>query len=47
VLLIQGLSLVLLVQGRGEIAVKPAVTAILILHSAFDTGAECSVVSTG
>ena len=44
---IQGLSVVLLVQCRGEIVVMPAVTAILIHHSAMDTEAECSVVSTG
>jgi len=28
-------------------AVMPAVTAVLLHHSAVDTGAECSVVSTG
>ena len=43
---IQGLSVVLLVQCRGEKAVMSAVTAILLHHSAMDTGAECSVVST-
>ena len=44
---IQGLNLVLLVQSRGEIAGLPAVTAVLLHHSAMDTGAEGSVVSTG
>ena len=37
----------LLVQGRGEMAVLPAVTTVLLHHSAMDTGTECSVVSTG
>ena len=37
----------LLVQGRGEMAVPPAVTALLLHHSAMDTWTECSVVSTG
>ena len=37
----------LLLQGRGDIAVLPAVTAVLLLHSALDTGTDCSVVSTG
>jgi len=44
---IQGLSVVLIVQDRGEIAVIFAVTAVLLHHSAMDTGAEFSVVSTG
>jgi len=47
VLWIQGLTAVLLVQGRGEIAVLPAVTAVLLNHSVMDTGPDCSVVSTG
>jgi len=47
VLWIQELTAVLLVQGRGEIAVMPAVTAVLIHHSAMDKGTDCSVVSTG
>jgi len=37
----------LLVQGRGEMAVLPAVTAGLLHHSAMDTWTDCSVVSTG
>jgi len=37
----------LLVQGRGEMAVLPAVTAVLLHHSAMDTLTDWSVVSTG
>ena len=37
----------LLVQGRGEMAVLPAVTAVLLHHSAKDIWTDCSVVSTG
>jgi len=37
----------LLVQGRGEIAVRPAVTAVLVHHSAKNKGTDCNVVSTG
>ena len=37
----------LLVQGRGEMAVLPAVTAVLLYHSALDKWTDCSVVSTG
>ena len=47
VLWIQGLTSVLLVQGRGEVAVLPAVTAVLLHHSAMDKWTDCSVVSTG
>jgi len=47
VLWIQGLSAVLLVQGRGEVAVMSAVTAVLLHYSAVDTGNICSDVSTG
>jgi len=36
-----------LVQGRGEMAVLPAVTAVLLHHSAVDTWTEGNVVSTG
>jgi len=38
---------VLLVQGRGEIAVLSEVTAGLIHHSVMDTWTDCSDVSTG
>jgi len=37
----------LLVQGRGEMAVLPAVTAVLLHHSAMDTWTDCSAVSKG
>ena len=37
----------LLVQGGGELAVLPAVTAVLLHHSAIYTWTECNVVSTG
>jgi len=37
----------LLVQGRREMVVLPAVTALLLHHSAMDTGTDCNVVSTG
>jgi len=37
----------LLVQGRGEMAFQPAVTAILLHHSAMDIWTDCNVVSTG
>jgi len=43
----QGLSVVLLVQDRGEIAVMVSVNAVLLHHITMDTGAKCSVVSTG
>ena len=44
---IQGLRLMLLLQGRGEMAVMPAVTAVLLHHITMDTGTETNVVSTG
>ena len=37
----------LLVQGKGEIGVLPAVTAVLLHHSDMDTWTDCNVVSTG
>jgi len=37
----------LLVQGRGKMAVLPAVTAVLLHHSALDKWTEGNVVSTG
>ena len=36
----------LLVQGRGEMGVLPAVTAVLLHHNAMGTWTECDVVST-
>jgi hypothetical protein len=47
VLWIHELTEVLLLQGRGEMVVLPAVTAVLLHHSAMDTWTDCSVVSTG
>jgi hypothetical protein len=47
VLWIQGVTVMLLVQDRGEMAVLPAVTAVLLHHSAMDTGSDYNVVSTG
>jgi hypothetical protein len=38
---------VLLVQGRGEMAVLPAVTAVLLHNNAMVICNDCSVVSTG
>ena len=46
-LCIQGLTAVLLVQDRGEMAVMPAVTAVLLHQCTMDTGTETNVVSTG
>ena len=37
----------LLVRGTGEMAVMPAVTAVLLHHRVMDRGIYCSVVSTG
>jgi len=37
----------LLVQGRGEMAVMPAVAAVLLHQSAMHTGTDCNVLSTG
>jgi len=34
------------VQGRGEMAVLPAVTAVLLHNSAIDTWTDCNDVST-
>ena len=44
---IYGLRGMLLVQGRGEMAVLSAVTAVLLHHSAMDIWTEGNVVSTG
>jgi hypothetical protein len=37
----------LLVQDRGEMLVLPAVTAVLLHHSAVGKGSDCNVGSTG
>ena len=42
-----GLRAMLLVQGREEMAVLPAVTAVLLHQSAMDIWTEGNVVSTG
>ena len=42
----QGPTAVLLVQGRGEMAVMPAVTAVLLHHSTIDTRTDYIDVST-
>jgi hypothetical protein len=47
VLWIYGLTVELLVQRRGEMAVLTAVTAVLLHHFAMDMWTDCSVVSTG
>ena len=47
VLWIHGLTAILLVQGRGKMAVLPAVTAVLLHHSAMGTWTEGNVVTTG
>ena len=44
---IHGLMVMLLVQGRGEMAVLPAVAAVLLHHSAMDTWTEGNAVSRG
>jgi hypothetical protein len=47
VLWINDLTLVLLVQGKRQMAVLYAVTAVLLHQNAIDTWTDCSVVSTG
>ena len=44
---IDGLTVMLLVQGTGNFAVLAAVTAVLLHHNAMDTWTDCNVVSTG
>ena len=44
---IYGLTAIVLVQGREEMAVLPAVTAVLLHHIAMDIWTEGNVVSTG
>ena len=41
---IHGLTVMTLVQGRGEMAVLPAVTAVLLHHSAMDKWTDCNFV---
>jgi len=40
------LTVMLLVQGRGEMVVLLAVTAALLHHIALDTWTDCNIVST-
>jgi len=35
------------IAGKGEMAVLPTVTAVLLHYSAMDTWTDCSAVSTG
>ena len=44
---IHGLTVMMLLKVRGEIAVLPAVTEVLLHHSAMDTWTDCNVVITG
>ena len=44
---IHRLTAVLLVQGKGEMAVLPAVTKVLLHQSAMDKWTDANVVSTG
>ena len=44
---IAGLTVMLLVQGRGEMAVMPAVNAVLLHHCARDKGTDGNVERTG
>ena len=46
VLWIQGITAMLSVQGRGEMAIMPAVTAVLLHHSTIDTRTDYIDVST-
>jgi len=46
VLWIQGLTVIYLVQGRGELAIMTAVIIELLHQCAVDTGTDCNVVST-
>jgi len=47
VLLIEGMIGMMSIEGRRERAVMPAVTAVLLHHSAFDRGNEWNDVSKG
>jgi len=43
---IEGPNEALLVEGRGELTVMPADTAVMLHHIAKDTGSDCKVVTT-
>ena len=47
VMWIHGLRGMLFIQRSGEMVVLPAVTAVLLHHSAMDTRTDCNVVSKG
>jgi hypothetical protein len=47
ILRLYGLTVMLLVQCREDMAVLPAVTAGLLYHSAMDIWTQCNVASTG
>ena len=47
VLWIHGLTAMLLLQDRWDIAVLPAVTVVLLHYSAMDTGTDRNIISTG
>jgi len=47
VLRIHGLTAVMLVQGRGKMAVRPAVTAVLLHNSAMDIWTDSNYLRTG
>jgi hypothetical protein len=47
VLWIYGLTVMLLVQGRGDMAVLPEVIAVLLHHCAMDIWTDPNVVITG
>jgi len=40
------MTVMLLVQGRGELALMTAVTIVLLHQCDVDTGTDCNVVST-
>ena len=42
---IHGLTVMYLVEGRGEMAVLPAVTSVLLHNTTLDTSTDCSVDS--
>jgi hypothetical protein len=44
---IYGMTVVVIVQGRGEMTVLPAVTALLLHYNVMDIWTDCSGVSTG
>ena len=47
VLSIYGLTVMLFVQGRVEMAVLPEVTVVLLHHSTMDIWTDCNIVTSG